>query len=58
MKLLRAVIFLLVLANIGFYAWTRGAFIAFGSAPARLTETEPQRVNQQIRPEILNIRRD
>lgn len=58
MKMLRILILLLVLANVGFFAWSRGAFIAFGSAPARFTETEPQRVNQQIRPQLLEVQRN
>lgn len=51
----RVVLAALVLANIVYLIWTLGGLALFGSVPARLTETEPQRIGQQIRPELLQI---
>lgn len=53
-----AVFLLLLVANLGYYAWTRGGLAVFGMEPARFTETEPQRLAQQIRPQLLQIRKD
>ncbi len=44
---------LLVLANAGYYAYAQGHLAAYGFAPA--TQTEPQRMAQQIQPEALRI---
>ena len=43
----------LVLANAGYYAYSQGLLAAYGFAPA--TQTEPQRVEQQIKPDMLRI---
>ncbi|RZL61251.1 MAG: sporulation protein [Variovorax sp.] len=51
----RAVLAVLVLANVLYLAWTLGGLALFGTVPARLTETEPHRMGQQIRPELLQI---
>ena len=51
--MLRLLVLALVLANAGYYAWTHGLLAAYGLAPA--TQTEPQRLAQQIRPEALKI---
>jgi hypothetical protein len=48
---------LLVLANVGYFAWAQGAFAAFGFQPARFTEREPHRMEQQVRPELLQLRK-
>lgn len=56
MPMLRVVVIALVLANLGYFAWTRGALAVIGAQPARFGETEPQRLQQQIRPELLQIR--
>jgi hypothetical protein len=53
----RALAIVLVLANLGYFAWSQGAFAAFGLQPARFSETEPQRLTQQIRPELLQIQK-
>ena len=53
----RVVAVLLVLANAGYFAWSQGAFSAFGLQPARFSEREPHRVEQQVRPELLQIRK-
>lgn len=54
---MRLVVVLLLVANLGYFAWTRGGLAVFGTEPARFTETEPQRLQQQIRPEMLQIRK-
>jgi hypothetical protein len=57
---MRALVVFLVLlaANAGYYAWTHGGLAMFGMEPARFTETEPQRLAQQVRPHLLQIRKD
>jgi hypothetical protein len=55
--LLRVVVMLLLFANVGYFAWTHGALAMFGTAPARFSETEPQRVAQQVRPHLLQVRK-
>jgi hypothetical protein len=54
--MLRAILLALVVANLGYFGWTRGAFAVFGFVPASLTETEPQRLANQLHPEWLQIR--
>jgi len=54
--MLRLLVAVLLLANLGYFAWTRGALALFGAEPARFSETEPQRLQQQVRPEMLRIR--
>lgn len=48
---------LLLLANGGYFAWSQGAFAALGFQPARFSEREPHRVEQQVRPELLQIKK-
>jgi hypothetical protein len=48
---------LVLAANLGYYAWSQGAFAVFGTQPARLSEREPQRLQQQVRPQALEIQR-
>ncbi|MGJ7613084.1 MULTISPECIES: sporulation protein [unclassified Variovorax] len=55
---LRALLVVLLLANAGYFLWTRGDLAGFGLAPASLYEREPQRVARQIHPEWLQIRKD
>jgi len=52
------VVLLLILANLGYFAWSRGELAIFGIEPARFSESEPQRVAQQIRPQLLKILKD
>jgi len=54
---MRGIVILLLVANLGYFAWTRGALALFGAEPARFSETEPQRLQQQVRPEMLQIRK-
>lgn len=55
--MLRAWVVVLVLANVGYFAWSRGALAVFGTVPSRFSETEPQRLQRQILPEALEIRK-
>ena len=50
---MRALVIALLLGNLGYFAWTQGAFGAFGWLPAQFTEREPQRIGNQLRPELL-----
>lgn len=51
--MLRLLVLTLILANAGYYAYSQGLLAAYGFAPA--TQTEPQRMAQQIKPEALRI---
>lgn len=51
--MLRLLVLLLVLVNAGYYAFSHGLLAPFGLSPA--TQTEPQRMAQQIKPEALRI---
>ncbi len=53
--MLRFVVLILLLANGGYYAWSQGHLRDWGFAPVQ--EGEPQRMNQQLRPETLQIQR-
>ena len=51
--MLRVIVMLLVLANAVYFAWSHGYLAAYGLAP--VTQAEPQRLAQQIRPEAMRI---
>lgn len=51
--MLRLVIWMLVLANAGYFAWTQGYLAAVGWAPAE--QTEPERLQAQIQPGSLRL---
>jgi hypothetical protein len=51
--MLRTVIFLLLLANGAYYAWTQGLLQPVGLAPTQ--QSEPHRLAQQIKPEAIRI---
>ncbi|WP_198971221.1 SPOR domain-containing protein [Xylophilus sp. ASV27] len=51
--MLRILVLLLALANGLYFAWSQGALQAYGLAPAQ--QSEPQRLQQQIRPELLRV---
>lgn len=51
--MLRALVLLLVLANGGYYAWSQGFLRDWGWAPRE--QAEPQRLANQIRPELLRV---
>ena len=51
--MLRLIVLLLLLANGTFFAWSQGLLGAWGFAPVQ--QSEPQRLEQQVRPEALRI---
>jgi hypothetical protein len=51
--MLRLIFLLLVLANVLFFAWSQGMLSTLGFAPAQ--QREPQRVANQIRPELVRV---
>ena len=51
--MLRLLVLLLLLANAGYLAWTQGWLAPAGMAPA--AQSEPQRLQQQVRPEALRV---
>lgn len=51
--MLRSLVLALLLANAGYFAWTRGLLADYGFAPA--AQSEPQRLTQQIRPEAMRL---
>jgi len=51
--MLRLLVLLLVLLNASYFAWSQGLLRAYGWAPAE--QSEPQRLQQQIRPEAISI---
>lgn len=53
MRLLRWLVAVALLVNIGYAAWHAGALAVVGLAPA--TERDPSRVEQQIRPNALRV---
>jgi hypothetical protein len=53
--MLRLIVLVLLLANGGFFAWSEGLLLPWGLGPAQ--QSEPQRVQQQVRPESVRILR-
>lgn len=51
--MLRLLVLLLVLANVGYFAWSHGALASLGMMPT--VQTEPHRLATQVRPEALRI---
>jgi hypothetical protein len=51
--MLRLTVFLLLLANGAYFAWTRGYLAVLGLAPA--VQTEPARMKAQIKPEQVRL---
>ncbi|PPE66345.1 SPOR domain-containing protein [Caldimonas caldifontis] len=54
--MLRLVVLVLLLANLGYYAWTTGHLS--GLVPASPTQREPERLERQVRPEVLQFNGD
>ncbi|HEX5736965.1 MAG TPA: SPOR domain-containing protein [Hydrogenophaga sp.] len=51
--MLKWAIWLLLLGNVGYFLWTQGHFDPVGLAPR--VENEPERLQAQIRPEVLRL---
>jgi hypothetical protein len=51
--MLRLLVLLLLLVNVAYFAWSQNMLASVGLAPA--PESEPQRVQQQIRPEAVRV---
>lgn len=51
--MLRLVIWMLLLANAGYFAWTQGYLAVLGWAPTE--QAEPERLKAQIKPEALRL---
>lgn len=51
--MLRLLVLVLLLANGGYYAWSQGLLRDWGLAPTQ--PSEPQRLQQQIKPELLRV---
>jgi sporulation related protein len=51
--MLRLTVLLLLLANAAYFGWSQGLLAAWGLAPAQ--QSEPQRLRQQIKPQVLRI---
>jgi hypothetical protein len=51
--MLRLIVLLLLLANAAYFAWSQGVLAAWGLAPAQ--QAEPQRLEQQIKPQAVRI---
>ena len=51
--MLRFIVLLLVLLNGIYFAWSQGMLRAYGWAP--IEQVEPQRLDQQIRPEAIRV---
>ncbi len=51
--MLRLLVLVLVLANAAYFAWTKNLLAPYGFAPS--TQSEPQRIGQQIRPDAMRI---
>ncbi|WP_076999910.1 sporulation protein [Variovorax sp. KK3] len=55
---LRVLVVLLLVANLLYFTWSRGGLAMFGMVPASLAQGEPERLTQQIRPQMLKILKD
>lgn len=53
LSMVRLLFISLLLANLGFYAWSQGLLAAYGLAP--VSPTEPQRLERQIKPERVRL---
>ncbi|MBY0410352.1 MAG: SPOR domain-containing protein [Burkholderiaceae bacterium] len=53
--MLRLAVIVLLLANAGYFVWSQGEMRSWGYGPQE--QAEPQRMNEQIRPETLQILR-
>lgn len=53
--MLRLTVLLLVLANAAYFVWAQGVLAPWGLAPAQ--QSEPQRMEQQIQPQLVRVLR-
>lgn len=51
--MLRLAVLVLLLANAGYFAWSQNLLTSWGFAPAQ--QSEPQRIEQQIRPQAIRL---
>lgn len=51
--MLRLLVIALLLLNLGYYAWSHGMLRTYGFAPT--PQAEPQRIAQQIQPQLLRV---
>jgi len=51
--MLRLLVLLLMLVNIGYFAWGQGYLLPYGWSPVQ--QREPQRLAQQVRPEVIKV---
>jgi hypothetical protein len=51
--MLRSIVVVLLLANLGFWAWSTGLLAVLGWAPA--TERDPTRLERQVRPDAVRV---
>lgn len=54
--MLRSLVVVLALANVGYFLWAQGALALFGLGP--VSQSEAFRLNQQIRPEAMRLLTD
>jgi len=54
--MLRLIVWVLLVLNLGYYAWGQGWLLAYGWGPTQ--QHEPQRLAQQVHPEALTILTD
>ena len=51
--MLRVLVLVLLLANVGYYAWTQGQLT--GIVPMPPHQREPERLQRQVRPEAIQL---
>lgn len=51
--MLRLLVLVLLLANVGYYAWTQGHLTGIVSVPPH--QGEPERLQRQVRPEAIQL---
>ena len=51
--MLRLLVLVLLLGNVGFFAWSQGLLAAYGWAPVE--QSEPQRLQRQLQPESIEL---
>ena len=54
--MLRLLVLVLLLGNVGFFAWSQGFLAAYGWAPVQ--QSEPQRLQRQLQPETIELEQE